>query len=128
MTRGWLNVGALVLGLLANPLALGAANSSSPPIDWLAIPFVFIGGALGILFVLGIQILRSDPKYGRLGVRVFEPLSVLMLGSGIGALGMSGVSGELGPSSIVFLAIGLGLLVGVALSSFWFRVRFKAAL
>ena len=128
MTRRWLNLGAFVLGLLVSPLALDAATSSSPRIDWLAIPFVFIGGTLGMLFVLGIQILRSDPKYGRLGLRVFEPLSVLLLGSGFGVLGVSGVSGEVGPSSIIFLAIGLGLFVGVALSSLWFRMRFKAAL
>ena len=126
--KGWANIGALILGLLSSPLALNAAKASQPLIHWAAIPFVFLGGALGVLFVLGIQIIRSDPKYGRLGLRVSVPLSVLLLGTGLGALGMSGVSGELRPSSLLFLAIGLGLSVGVALSSLWFRVRFNSEL
>ena len=118
----------MVVGVISGPSALAAAKASEPPIDWGAIIFAFVGSVVAALFVLGIQIYRSKPKYGRLALRFFEPLSVWVLGSGFGALVISTLAKEFGPVGVFFLAIGLGLLLGVAISSLAYRARFKDAL
>ena len=127
-TKHWINIGFLFFGLLLSQTALDAAKASQPPIDWKDIPFIFFGCTLGCIFVLGMQIIRRDPKYGRIALRFFEPISIYCLGSGIGALILSKTYETLDPSSILFLIIGLSLYIGVLFSSFLYRRRFKLAL
>ena len=119
---------ALIVGAIGGSSVFTAAKSAQPPIDWSAIPFVFVGCAVGTSFVIGIQIFRSKPSYGQFALRVFEPLSVLILGSGISAFVISAVTKEIGATGTFFLAIGFGLVLGVVVSSFMFYKRFKTML
>ena len=128
MTKTWINIAALIGGIAFGPSALDSAKMAQPPIDWPAIPFVLIGCLIGIMFVMGIQIYRKNPKYGRIALIVFTPLSIFLLGAGLGALMTGILRSEYNPTSFFFLAIGSGLALGVFLSRVAYRVRFKESL
>jgi len=128
MKKIWIDSTALVAGTAGGPSALVAANAAQPPIVWDVIPFLFIGCVVGTVFVIGLQIVRSTPTYGRVALRVFEPLSALVLGSGLSALVAAFIAKDLGPASALFLAVGIGLAVGVVVASLLFNARFKSAL
>ena len=119
---------ALLIGAAGGPYSLVSAKAAQPAIDWSAISFAFVGCVVGTLLIIGIQIFRRTPNYGQLVLRVFEPLAALVLGSGVGGLVTAAFAKEVGPASMFFLAIGLGLAIGVAISSFVFNARFKNAL
>ncbi len=128
MKKGWINIGAVAVGLASGPSSLASAKAAQPPIDWLAIQFVLAGCIIGSIFVTGIQILRKDPKYGRLALGLFTPLSVFTLGLGLGALVTGIFKSEYGPASFLFLAIGAGLVTGTLLSGMVYRAKFRNSL
>jgi hypothetical protein len=128
MKRKWINIAAVTVGLALGPSSLASVKAAQPPIDWPAIPFALAGCVIGGIFVTGIHVLRKDPKYGRLVFTIFVPLSVFMLGTGLGALVNGILKGEYGPSSFFFLAIGTGLMSGVLLSRIAYRSKFKNSL
>jgi len=123
-----INIIAVITGVVLGPSSLSAANASQPPLTWSAIAFIVFGCLFAGLFVIGLQILRKNKKYGYYTLRFFEPISIFMLGSGIGASVYSVVKEELGPSSVLFIAVGLGLFLSVAVSSAFFKVRHRSAL
>lgn len=123
-----INIVAAAVGILLGPSSLVAANASQPPLTWGAIGFIILGCLLGGLIVLGIQILRKNPKYGKYALMFFEPISIFTLGSGFGSLVYSIYIGELGPPSALFLAMGLGLFLSVVVSTAFYRSRFEPTL
>ena len=126
--RTWIKLIALIIGILLGPYALSSAKASQPPLQWDFMPFMFIGSVVSFLFVIGIQLVRKDPKYSRSMLRIFLPLSVFIVGSGIGALATDLFSGVFGPASIFFLIIGAGLSIGVLLARLVFNAKFSNAL
>ena len=128
MKRSWINIAAVTFGLALGPTSLASAKAAQPPIDWTTIPLVLAGCIIGAIFVTGIQILRDDPKYGRLALNIFVPISIFMLGSGLGAMATGILMEEFGPSCFVFIAIGVGILFGVLFSYLGFRAKFKNSL
>jgi len=89
---------------------------------------MFIGSVVGMLWTIGIQLIRKEPKASKLGIKVFTPLSIFMVGSGIGALATGYHYSEFTPASILFLAIGIGMLIGVFLMRLIILARYKSAL
>jgi len=128
MNRIWINIAAFVVGVFMGPYALSSAKAAQPPIDWQAIQLAFVGCIIGSIFVLGIQVLRKDPKYGRFALGLFAPLSIFVLGSGFSAAVTDAISSEIGPSSFFFVVIGVGLLTGTLFSGVIFRAKFRNAL
>ena len=128
MQRTWITIIVLVAGLVLGPSSLSSAKAAQPPIDWDAIPFVLVGATVTAVFVIGIQVLRRDPKFGRMAINLFIPISVFMLGSGLGAFATGALRGEWGATSYFFLAIGVGLVIGVATSRFLDFAKFKHSL
>ncbi|MGL6161263.1 hypothetical protein, partial [Microbulbifer sp.] len=82
-------IAVFLLGLVSGPSALESARASVPPIEWSAIPFVLVGSVVGILFVLGMQLARRNPKPAWFAIRAFEAISLAFLGAGLGALAVS---------------------------------------
>lgn len=119
---------ALVIGGAIGPSALASTRAAQPPIDWHTVPFVLVGCFIGTVFVIGIQILRRDPKYGRWALGLFMPFSMFALGLGLAALIVGAIQGEFGPAIFLFMSVGIGLIVGVLLSRVAYRVKFKKAL
>ncbi|MFX0202825.1 MAG: hypothetical protein ACFFCW_42515 [Candidatus Hodarchaeota archaeon] len=115
----------LVIGGALGPSALASARAAQPPIDWHTVPFVLVGCFIGTVFVIGIQILRREPKYGRRALGFFMPVSMFALGSGLAALITGAIQNELGPASFLFVSVGIGLIMGVLLSGVAYRVKFK---
>lgn len=120
-------IGALVVGALSGPSVLTATAAAQPPIEWPDIPFVFVGCLIGILFVVGFQLLRKDPSHSRWALRLFFPIAVWAAAAGISALLVASVRDGVTPSALLFLSIGAGLLVGVWLCELLFRRKFAAA-
>lgn len=115
-------------GLILGSYALSSANAAQPTLDWRAIILTLSCTPFAFLFVVGIQLIRKDPKYSKSMITIFTPLSVLLLGAGIGALATGFYYGELGPSSYFYLVIGVGLLMGVFVANLIYKVRFANAL
>jgi hypothetical protein len=73
-------------------------------------------------------LVRKNPKYSRLMITIFTPLSVLSLGTGIGALAYGFHLDEVGPASFLYSVIGVGILAGVFVANLVYKVRFSNAL
>jgi hypothetical protein len=58
----WIIAGVLIAGVLSGSSALEQGAAARPSIEWTDIPFVFFGSAFGMLFVIGIQLFRRNPK------------------------------------------------------------------
>ncbi len=128
MKKTWMNYVAFVIGLLLGPSSLNSVKMAKPPIDWAAIPFILIGCIIAVVFVVGIQVLRKNPKYGHFAILSFTSLSLFVFGSGVGALVVGSFNGEYGPSSFVILSMSVGLIIGLNLIKVVYRVRFNKAL
>jgi hypothetical protein len=122
------NIAAFAVGLALGPSGLGSVRAAHPPIDAHAILFALSGCLIAAVFVLGIQILRKDPRYARWALRVFGPVSIAVLGSGFGALASDSLDGGVEPPGLLLLAIGVGLLTGKSVSGALFRARYKRPL
>ena len=108
-------IAAVVVGLASGPSMLEAAGEARPPIRWEDIPFAFAGSLVGGLFVVGMQLLRWDPRPSRWAIRLFGLTSVWMLASGVSAAFFALATTGIVPHSLFFAAMGLGLLLGVSL-------------
>ena len=120
-----INIAAFVLGSISGSSAMQPAQTADPQINWWNIPFIFFGSAFGVVFVLGIQILRRDSKWAHWGIRIFVPIALFVFGAGAVAVTMAAFAGGVTPASFVFLSAGVGLLIGLGVSSMLIRWRFK---
>ena len=116
---------ALIIGGFLGPSALVSAKSAQPPMDWHAILFALLGCIIGTIFVIGIQIFRKDKKYGYWALCIFMPVSMFVLGLGVGAIITGAIRVDFDPATFLFISIGVGLLLGVLLSGVVYRVKFK---
>jgi hypothetical protein len=113
----WLAVGAAVVGLALGKASLESAAAAQPPLSWGDLALIFFGSIIGIILVVGFQMMRKDEKYGRWALRFMTPISIFVAGSGVGALGFALYSQQHGPAAWLFLACGAGALLG--LSACW---------
>ena len=116
-----INIGAFVLGGISGSSALQTAQIANPPINWEDIPFIFFGCTFGVVFVLGIQILRRDSKWAHWGFHIFMPVALFVFGAGTAAVTIAAFAGDVIPASLLFLSAGVGLLIGLGVSSMLVR-------
>ncbi len=116
--KNTLYVVAVILGLASGKSALLAAQSSVPPIDWESVQFAFVGSVIGMLFVVGIQKIRKNPKHGTLVIIGMYIVSLYFVSSGVSAFI---ISGTISPVSVFVFVVGLGALLGVGVSSILFK-------
>lgn len=124
----WIFVGVVIAGVLSGPGALDAGAAAKPPIQWSDIPFAFFGSVLGMLFVIGFQLFRHDPKPSRRALYFFGPASLWFAVSGLSAVIFAFARGNSGPYAYLFLAVGVGSLLGVWVCWLMFRRRFENSL
>lgn len=74
----WIVVGVVIAGLFSGPGVLEAGAAAQPPIEWSDIPLVFVGGAFGMLFVIGIQLFRREPKPSKWALWLLGPLALFL--------------------------------------------------
>lgn len=118
---------ALLAGLASGPYTLSGAKMIHPTIEWNHIPFMFFACAFSMFWVIGLQFFRKDPKPSRVAIIFFCPIAVFLFATGIGALVTSYYYSELIPASLLYLAIGAGMLFGVLLMRLAFHFRYKTA-
>ena len=124
----WIIVGVVIAGLFSGPGALEAGAAAAPPIEWPDIPFVFVGGAFGMLFVIGIQLLRREPRPSKWALWLLGPASLYFVVSGLSAVFLAASRGGVAPYNVLFLAVGAGALLGVWVSWLFYRRRYNNAL
>jgi hypothetical protein len=124
----FINLVTFIIGGIFGPSALVSAKSAQPLIDWNSILFAFFGCVIGAIFVIGIQIFRKDPKYSYWALCIFIPISMFVIGLGIGAIITGAIHADFNPATFFFIATGVGLLIGVLFSGVFYRVKFKGKL
>lgn len=121
----WITVGALIIGALSGSVALDSGASADPPIEWLDIPFVFFGMIFGLLFVIGLQLFRNNPKPSLFALYFFTPVSFWLLASGLSAASGAIFRDSIAPYMFLFLAMGAGALLAVWICWLIFHRRYS---
>ena len=109
----WIAVGAALIGLASGQGSLQSAAAAQPQLAWGDLGFAFICSAIGMILVVGFQLLRKDEKYGRWALRFMTPITIFIAASGVGALVVALYSGQRGPAAWFFLVCGAGALLGL---------------
>ncbi|MGR4869363.1 hypothetical protein ACIPRI_10905 [Variovorax sp. LARHSF232] len=118
---------AAVSGLASGPWALDAAAASNPPLHWQDVSLIFAGSAASLPLILGLQASLGNDKAVRVGWHFFLLGAVNFFATGISTAGVALASAAISPHSLLFLAMGSGLLVGVAGSRVLFASKFAKA-
>ena len=126
--KHWVVLVTLIAGLLSGPSAMDAVASATPPIVWSTIPIVFFGAFVGLLFVVGLQLIRHDSSSSRWVLLLLGALSLVLVGSGISSFALSLLRANVEPSSVFFLALGVGAVLGAWVCAWIFRRRFGHSL
>jgi hypothetical protein len=112
-TWRWVIVAAVVGGLASGQGSLDSAAAAEPPLGWNAVLFAFIASVAGMSFVVGVQVMRRDEKYGRWAFRFMVPVAAYIVASGVSALALAIYSIRHGPAAWLFLACGVGAMLGL---------------
>ena len=118
----------MIAGVFSGSGALEAGAAAQPPIEWSDIPFVFVGGVLGMLFIIGIQLFAANQNSGKWALWLLGPASLYFFVSGLSAVFFAASRGEVTPHALLFFSVGAGTLLGVGVSWLIYRWRFKNAL
>ena len=106
---------------------LTSIAGADPPIDWPDLPFAFAASLIGVLFVVGLQLMRRDPAYSRWALRLFGLIAVWAAAAGVSGFVIAVIRRGVTPSALFFLSIGAALLIGVWLCRLLFRRKFAVA-
>lgn len=124
----WIIFGVVIVGLFSGPSALETGAISQPPIEWSDMPFAFVSSFFGMLFVIGIQLFRKEPKYSKWAIYFMGLCSLYFVSSGLCAVFLVAYRAELSAYAFIFLTIGIGAFLGVWVSWLLYRKRFKKVL
>jgi hypothetical protein len=113
MKGSHLLAGVMGTGLFAGPRALETALASRPPIDQDALLLTFLGALLGIVFVVALQTFFRRSLAAFLAWWFFAIIAALIAGAGASAAVYSWRADSLGPPSMLFLSIALGMACGL---------------
>jgi hypothetical protein len=114
-TRTLVIAAVALVGLVFGPAVLRAVPNGQPAIGWFTYLLVFGGCAIGL--PVGLASLGTGGRY-RSMTRLWSllgVLAILLVTSGASAAVLSLGSAGLGPSSLLSLASGAGMLAGLAM-------------
>ena len=115
----------VVVGLACGMFTLEAAYEAQPPFDWSSVVFSFIAILFGMPFVIGIQLLRNNPKFAKYAVAVFRPISIFVFSSGVSAFAIELSPKGITPQGMFFMALGASLLISVGLCGVLAEIKEK---
>jgi hypothetical protein len=116
---------AIVAGVLSGPWALEGAAASNPPVDWGGLAFMCVGSVFALPSVLGIQVAVRNNKCLQMGWSFFLLASTYMMASGLSALALSVVRGNVGPHSFLIAGASIASFAGLAISKTIYARRFS---
>lgn len=102
-----------IAGVAYGPFILESAYAARPPFDWGSVVLVFFGLLLGLPFVIGIQLIQSNPKSANLAVSFFSSISVFLFGSGVSAFALEAYKVGITPQGAFFLAAGTSMTIAL---------------
>lgn len=111
---------SVILGIISGPWALESASLSQPPIQWADIPFILFGCIVGLLFLLGFQVLIGNLKAAYFFWQFFALLGYFFLATGFSAFSTALFSVGLQPHAFLFLTIGIGVCLAAFVGQFAF--------
>lgn len=82
-------------------------------IGWADLAFVFAGCSLGLIFVLGIQVLAGNHDAVRFFWNFFAMATAFLFGDGLAVLAISILQAKYPPESLLFLVATAGLATGL---------------
>ena len=114
---------AALAGLVSGPWALDTAATSNPPLRWQDISLILVGCAFSLPLILGLQAALGNDKAVRVAGTSFR-WARLTSSRPESQPGVALASAAISPHSLLFLAMGSGLLIGVAGSRVLFGSKF----
>jgi hypothetical protein len=118
---------ALVVGLASGPWSLQSTAQSEPPLTWAVLPIVFIGCVVGIVFVIGFQMLVSNSRAALFASRAFRAIGIYLAGAGFTAgIWAMVFGGGAVPHAFMFLVMGFGVSAGVSFCQLLFASKWSA--
>lgn len=118
---------ALVAGLVSGPWSLQSTAQSEPPLTWTVLPVAFVGCAVGLVFVIGLQMVVGNCRAALFASRAFRAIGIYFAGAGFTAAIWAMVfGGGAVPHAFMFLVMGLGVSVGVTLCQLLFASKWSA--
>jgi hypothetical protein len=118
---------AALVGLASGPWALDTAAASNPTLRWQDISVIFVGCAVSLPLILGFQAALGNDKAIRVGWHLFLLGAVNFLATGVSAAAVALANVGFPPHSLLFLAMGSGILLGVAGSRLLFASKLAKA-
>ena len=107
---------------------LHSAALAKPPLEWPDLGFIFVGSALSMPLILGLQAVAGRNESLRLFCSLFALVAVYLLAGGLSAVALSFFRHQISPASFMFLLAGLGLFTGVVGVKLIFHRRFERVL
>lgn len=118
---------ALVVGLVSGPWSLQSTAQSEPPLTWAALPIVFVGSVVGIVFVIGFQMVVGNSRAALFASRAFRTIGIYFAGAGFtAAIWAMVLGGGAVPHAFMFLVMGFGVSVGVTVCQILFASKWSA--
>jgi hypothetical protein len=115
--------GAAVVGLASGQGSLEWAIAVSPPFDGGDVMLAFAASTVGMALVMSLQLLQKDDGYGARAFRFLMPIAMFTAASGAAALVVAIYLGTQGPAAWLFLAYGVGAMLGL-----WTSLRILLAI
>lgn len=122
----YIRIAAFVIGASCGPYLFPLAKASQPPLSWGDTAIVFAGSTIGSFLMIGLQVIRRNPMFGRVALALFSPIALFVLGLGVGAFASGVIDGKVGPSAVFFGAAGIGVVLGVQFAGMLYRARFSS--
>ncbi len=116
---------AVVGGLLSGPWYLKSAALSKPPLQWTDLSFIFVGCIIGLLLVLGFQVLIGNIKAAFYGWRFFVLCGLFFLAVGISAFVTALFGVGLTPVAFLFFTMGVGICLAGLLCKYFFSKKWS---
>jgi hypothetical protein len=111
-----LEIIALAGGVASGSGTLESAAQARPPIQWNDLAFVFVGSLLAVTLVVGLQIALKKEKPARIFSWFFGIAGIYLAASGLSAFAIAAHRGTIAPSSLLFLAVGIGTIIGASIA------------
>lgn len=116
LNRKTLSALIVLWGISDGESLLTSFQTGEPALGWGEIGALFIFGIVAICFLLGIQVLTKNQKGIYYGWHGFLFLSIYTLSSGTAAFAWSLWKNSFGPEALIFVAVSLGMFIGVFLT------------
>ncbi len=118
---------AFIVGLVSGPWSLQSTAQSEPPLTLAVLSIVFVGCVVGIVFVIGFQVVVGNSRAALFASRAFRAIGIYFAAAGFTAgLWEMVFGGGAVPHAFMFLVMGFGVSAGVTVCQLLFASKWSA--